>query len=37
LPKGWEFELLLAVASLALVIGGAGAASIDGAFARRRF
>jgi putative oxidoreductase len=36
-PKGWEFELLLAVASLALAIGGAGAASIDGAFARRRF
>ena len=36
-PKGFEFELMLLVASLALAIGGAGAASIDGAFARRRF
>jgi putative oxidoreductase len=36
-PKGWEFEFTLLVASLALAIGGAGALSIDGAIARRRF
>lgn len=36
-PTGWEYEFTLLVASLALAIGGAGAASIDGAIARRRF
>ena len=36
-PQGWELEFLLAVASLALVVGGAGAISIDGAIAKRRF
>ena len=36
-PKGWEYEFLLLVAALALAIGGAGMASIDGAIARRRF
>ena len=36
-PQGWELEFLLAVASLALAVGGAGAVSIDGAIAKRRF
>lgn len=36
-PQGWELEFILAVAALALVVGGAGAISIDGAIARRRF
>jgi len=35
-PNGAEFEILLAVASLALVIAGSGALSADEAIARRR-
>jgi putative oxidoreductase len=35
-PKGWEFELLLLVGSLALALGGAGAASVDAMLGRRR-
>jgi putative oxidoreductase len=37
LPGGIEFVLLLAAASLAFVIAGAGAFSLDEAIARRRF
>ena len=36
-PNGAEFEIILCVASIALVIAGAGALSIDEAIARRRF
>jgi putative oxidoreductase len=36
-PNGAEFEILLCVASVALVVAGAGALSIDEAIARRRF
>jgi putative oxidoreductase len=35
-PNGAEFEIVLGVACLALVIGGAGALSVDDAIARRR-
>ncbi len=35
-PKGYEFELTLLVASLALALSGAGAFSLDKAFRRRR-
>lgn len=35
-PNGAEFEIVLFIASLALVIGGAGAMSADEAIARRR-
>ena len=35
-PNGAEFELVLCIACLALVIGGAGALSVDDAIARRR-
>jgi putative oxidoreductase len=35
-PNGAEFEILLCVACVALVIAGAGALSIDGAIATRR-
>jgi putative oxidoreductase len=35
-PNGAEFEIVLFVACLALVIGGAGALSADEAIARRR-
>lgn len=35
-PDGAEFEILLCAASVALVIAGAGALSIDDAIARRR-
>jgi putative oxidoreductase len=34
-PKGYEFELMLLAASLALVFGGPGAYSVDDAIARR--
>jgi putative oxidoreductase len=36
-PNGAEFEILLGVASVALMIAGAGALSIDEAIAKRRF
>jgi putative oxidoreductase len=36
-PNGAEFEILLCLASVALVISGAGALSVDEAIARRRF
>lgn len=36
-PNGAEFEILLCVACVALVVAGAGAMSIDEAIARRRF
>lgn len=35
-PNGAEFEIVLFVACLALVIGGAGALSVDDAIARKR-
>jgi putative oxidoreductase len=35
-PKGYEYELTLLAASLALALGGAGAASVDRAIAERR-
>ena len=35
-PKGYEFELTLLVASLALALSGPGAFSLDKAFRRRR-
>lgn len=35
-PNGAEFELLLCVACVALVVAGAGALSVDEAIARRR-
>jgi putative oxidoreductase len=37
MPNGAEFEILLCLASVALVISGAGALSVDEAIARRRF
>ena len=37
MPNGAEFEILLCLASVALVISGAGAFSVDEAIARRRF
>ena len=37
IPNGAEFEILLCVASVALVVAGAGALSIDEAIAKRRF
>jgi putative oxidoreductase len=36
-PNGAEFEMLLCVACVALVVAGAGAMSVDEAIARRRF
>jgi putative oxidoreductase len=36
-PNGAEFEILLCVNSIALMIAGAGALSIDEAIAKRRF
>jgi putative oxidoreductase len=36
-PDGAEFEILLCVTSIALMIAGAGALSIDEAIAKRRF
>ena len=37
IPNGAEFEILLCVACVALVVAGAGALSIDEAIAKRRF
>ena len=36
LPAGYEFALTLLLANIALLIGGGGSASVDGALAKRK-